>query len=76
MPAYSCQLCRVSTPTLKLYVSHLRVMHAKDEAFNVLCGVNDCREVFRTFSAFNSHIYRHHRVKVGISQVSVGQAPF
>lgn len=43
-------------------------MHAKEKSFNVLCGVCDCREVFRTFSAFNSHIYRHHRAEVGIDQ--------
>ena len=36
-------------------------------SFNVLCGVSGCREVFRTFSAFNSHIYRHHRSEIGIS---------
>ena len=43
-------------------------MHAKEKSFNVLCGVRGCREVFRTFSAFNSHIYRHHRAEFGIDQ--------
>ena len=67
---YNCPLCCVSSPTLKLYVSHLRVTHSKEKSFSVLCGVNDCREVFRTFSAFNSHIYRHHRVEIGIQNQS------
>ena len=31
-----------------------------------MCGVTGCREVFRTFSAFNSHIYHNHRAEVGI----------
>ena len=53
---YLCPLCSSPSPTLKLYVSHLRVMHSKDPSFSILCGVGGCREVFRTFSAFNSHI--------------------
>ena len=65
---YTCPLCSVLSPTLKLYVAHLRVTHAKEKTFSVLCGVSGCREVFRTFSAFNSHIYRHHRTEVGIEQ--------
>ena len=63
---YVCPLCSASFPTLKLYVSHLRVLHSKDPAFNILCGVGGCREVFRTFSAFSSHVYRHHRCDMGI----------
>ena len=65
---YICPLCSVPSPSLKLYVSHLRITHAKDKSFSVLCGVSGCREVFRTFSAFNSHIYRHHRAEVGVDQ--------
>ena len=40
-----------SSTTLKLYVSHLRVVHAKDPKFSIICGVAGCREVFRAFSA-------------------------
>ena len=42
-------------------MSHLRLVHAKDPSFNIMCGVDACREVFKAFSAFNSHVYRHHR---------------
>ena len=66
MAGYSCPVCSVFSPTLKLYVGHLRTTHAKESSFSVLCGVNGCREVFRTFSAFNSHIYRHHRADIGM----------
>lgn len=31
-----------------------------------MCGVDGCREVFRAFSAFNSHVYRHHRSVIGL----------
>ena len=54
-------------PTLKLYISHLRVSHSKDPSFNVICGVGGCREVFRAFSVFNTHIYRHHQSEIGVS---------
>lgn len=64
---YVCPLCTSPSSTLKLYVSHLRVMHSKDPSFNILCGIGDCREVFRTFSAFNSHVYRHHRSDLGMT---------
>ena len=33
-------------------------------------GVGGCREVFRAFSAFNSHIYRHHREAIGIDSAT------
>ena len=64
---FICPLCDCYSPTLKLYVSHLRVSHSKDPSFNVMCGVGGCREVFRAFSAFNAHIYRHHRSEIGVS---------
>ena len=34
------------------------------------CGVSDCREVFGAFSAFNSHIYCHHRAEIGVQQAT------
>ena len=64
---YTCPLCSLSYTTLRLYVSHLRVIHAKDHKFNIMCGVGGCREVFRAFSAFNSHVYRRHRSAMGMS---------
>ena len=42
-------------------------MHSKDPSFNILCGIGGCQEVFRTFSAFNSHVYRHHRSDLGMT---------
>ena len=65
-----CPICGCFLLTLKLYVSHLRLVHAKDPAFNIMCGVTGCREVCRTFSAFNSHIYRHHGETIGIDRLN------
>ena len=67
---YTCPLCSFLLPTVKLYVGHLRVTYAKEKTFSILCEVSGCTEVFRTFSAFNSHIYHHHRAEVGIDQGS------
>ena len=68
-----CQICGLILLTLKLYVSHLRLVHAKDPAFSIMCGVSGCREVFRAFSAFSSHIYRHHRKAIGVAQPDSSQ---
>ena len=67
---YSCPFCDSSSQTL--YIGHSRVIHAKDPNFSIICGVAGCREVFRAFSAFNSHIYRHQRTEVGVDQVKKG----
>lgn len=64
-----CPICGLILLTLKLYVSHLRLVHAKDTNFNIMCGVSGCREVFRAFSAFNSHVYRHHRDAIGVATI-------
>ncbi len=56
-----CSLCDCLSPSVKLYVNHLRSSHSKDPSFHIICGICDCREVFYAFSAFNSHIYRRHR---------------
>ena len=63
---YSCCLCECSSPSLSLYISHLRLVHGKDSSFSVTCGIDGCRDHFRTFSGFNSHVYRHHRSAVGV----------
>ena len=68
--AMQCPICGLVLLILKLYVSHLRLVHAKDPNFNLMCGVGGCREVFRAFSAFNSHIYRHHREAIGIDSAT------
>ena len=59
-------LCELLSLTLKAYINHLRLVHAKDSSFRVMCGINGCREIFRAFSAFNSHVYRHHRSALGL----------
>ena len=52
-----CPMCGVPSPSIKCYVSHLRSFHGNDPNFNVMCSLGGCREVFRAFAAFNSHVY-------------------
>ena len=61
-----CPLCSYFSPNLTLHVSHLRLVHAKDPSFNITCSIGGCREVFTAFAAYNSHVYRHHRVALGL----------
>ena len=68
-----CPLCGSPSLTFKLYVSHLRLVHSNDPAFNIMCGVDGCREVFGAFSAFNSHVYRHHRAAIGVGTTELQQ---
>ena len=63
-----CPLCLYLSPTLSLYVSHLRLVHSKDDAFHITCGIDGCTEIFGAFAALNSHIYRHHRVALGLER--------
>ena len=72
-----CSLCGYLSPTLSLYVSHLRLVHSKDKTFYVTCGIDKCTEVFGAFAALNSHIYCHHRVALGLErapEVDTGKA--
>ena len=43
-------------------------MHSKDSSFCIVCNIEGCRHVFKTFTAYNSHIYRHHRTALGLDE--------
>lgn len=66
-----CPLCGYLSPTLSLYVSLLRLVHSKDKNFRVTCGIDECTEIFGAFGALNSHIYRHHRIALGLERAPV-----
>ena len=56
-----CPMCSFEAATVRIILSHLRIVHSNDSRFNVTCGVDGCSRTFRTFSAFYSHIYRQHK---------------
>ena len=63
---HMCPLCGFFSPSVQLHVSHYRLVHSKDLNFSVSCGIDGCVELFRSFSAYNSHVYRKHRAALGI----------
>ena len=69
--AIACSMCGYLSPTLKLSISHLRLVHHGDPGFDIMCGIGECVLRFRTFSAFNSHVYRVHRDALGLVSCSI-----
>ena len=63
-------------PTLNLYVSHLRSVHAEDSDFYVECGIDGCVNKYEKCSSFISHVYRnHHEVLLLADSRSVSLPP-
>ena len=65
---YQCVLCGFLSPSLDLNISHLRLVHSGDPHFHVQCNIDQCEEEFRSFSAYNSHVYRKHRIALGLER--------
>ena len=61
-----CPLCGNLCPSAKMYISHLRLVHQEDPSFLVTCIFSGCSKTFRTFPAFNTHMYRLHRGLLGL----------
>ena len=68
--AEQCAFCGFLSPSVALYVSHLRLVHSTDSTFHVLCNIAGCSLEFRSFSAFNSHVYRWHRAAIGLEHLT------
>ena len=71
----TCPLCGFLSPSLTLHVSHLRLVHTHDENFLFSCGISGCPELYRSFPAFISHVYRHHRAELGLENTEEQQSP-
>ena len=59
MSVVECQLCGYFSPS--------------DPSFNIACSVRGCMltgGVFKAFAAYSSHVYRHHRVALGLETFS------
>lgn len=66
--AFQCTLCAFLSPSLGLHVSHLCLVHASDCTFHLTCNIEECSEEFRSFSSYNSHVYRNHRRAMGLEK--------
>ena len=59
---YHCPLCQILLPSIKLWVSHIRLVHGPDPNFTLTCPLEGCSgSTYHKFQSFNSHIYRDHR---------------
>ena len=56
-----CSLCNFRSPSLALWLSHLRQVHRSDPAVNITCPVSTCRAFYDKVNSFYSHMYRSHR---------------
>jgi len=58
---FVCVLCaNRSFNRLSGYLLHLRIRHANDVNFRVICGISKCRCEYDKYASFYKHIRRHH----------------
>ena len=58
---FKCPICVFMALTIPLILSHLRLVHANDPNFSVVCGIDGCCTTAKSFSALYQHIYRKHK---------------
>ena len=54
-------LCTSRSPSLNLWLSHLRHVHRNDSDVCVSCPVSGCNATYKKINSFCSHMYRQHR---------------
>lgn len=63
MSSYTCPLCPTNRtfPHFGKYFHHITLFHQNEPQFGITCNLNaKCGTFYRTYSAYKSHIYRHH----------------
>lgn len=59
---YNCQLCELfASSHMKDIVHHIKLVHAHEPRFRIICGNNGCTRAFNNFHTYKSHIYTKHR---------------
>lgn len=57
-----CSLCDFRSPSLSLWLSHLRQVHRSDSGIKITCPVRGCEAVaYEKVNSLCSHMYRAHR---------------
>ena len=56
-----CPLCNSRSPSLPLWLSHLRLVHRSDCDLSLRCPVDACSATYKKVNSFCSHMYRQHR---------------
>ena len=60
VPVFVCSLCSARSPSLSLWMSHLRQVHSNEASLNINCPLHDCSAVYGNVHSLFSHIYRKH----------------
>lgn len=63
MSSFICPLCSITRDfsTFSTFFRHIMVFHQNGSRFHITCDIkSSCGVSYRTFSAYKSHIYRHH----------------
>ena len=65
---YVCPLCSSRSPTLSLWLSHLRQVHRTDTGISLPCPVRGCPTTYKKVNSLCSHMYRQHRDEISNKQ--------
>lgn len=67
--AYLCSLCDARSPSVTLWMSHVRLVHQFDSGISLSCPVHGCSAVYSKVNSICSHIYRQHKDATGSCEV-------
>ena len=59
---YVCSLCNARSPSISLWMSHVRLVHQSDSDFSLSCPIQGCDAVYSKVNSVCSHIYRRHKL--------------
>lgn len=69
-PKFICSMCsHRSFCQLNVYLLHVRIRHASDPCFSVVCGIAGCLREYHKYASFVKHIARKHNGLVCSSRV-------
>ena len=69
--AVQCSLCAFVSPSVARHISHVHLVHSSDVPFEIKYEIETCDKAFSAFSAFSSHVYRYHRLAMGLETVGI-----
>ena len=67
MNSFTCPLCNSQRAfeTFASFLRHVTTYHQNDPDFRIVCSLGPtCGVLYRTFSAYKAHVYRHHQVEL------------
>jgi len=56
----TCPVCAGSFSTVSVFLSNVRLVHASESGFQMLCGLQGCHRTFKSFYTYRNHVYSFH----------------